>query len=120
MASYGTVLKTMDGIAKASETFYEYSYKCIEAETAEEFMGLEGLADYDEDVRFVYYLYMEGLAWTTNHADKPISVVYYLGSEKKSFDFEEMTRESMLGWMNKLERRYGANASVHLEPKRNS
>ena len=120
MASYGTVLKKMDGIAKSSETFYEYSYKCIEAETAEEFMGLEGLADYDEDVRFVYYLYMQGLAWETNHRDKPIAVVYDTGGDRKSFDFFDMSRDGMLLRYRRFEGMHVGKVNVHLEPKRNS
>lgn len=120
MASYGTILKKLDGLAKESDTYYGYTYKCIEAGTTEEFMKLESLASFERPVKHVYYLYMEGLAWTMNHADKPLNVVYHIGDKRKSFDFEEMTRESMLGWMRKLEHQYGRKVSVHLEPKRNS
>ena len=31
MTSYGTILKKLDGLAKESDTYYGYTYKCIEA-----------------------------------------------------------------------------------------
>lgn len=118
MTSFGTVLKRLDENAKRHEDYYDYAASDENGIALDEFLALPQLAKAARAEKFVDYLFFEGLAWECNHKDKPLDVVYNIGSRTPvRHDFMNTSRAEMWNTCQLLEYEHHRAPSVHLVPR---